>query len=173
MMLRPILDATCAARAWFEAHAAGQRALLLLATCLAVWAGRGLAADDLSSQALTTKAWESLAAGDLGATLEATTKCLELYAAQADRQQADLEDFLPAEQGHDAWALNDVGTCLFIEGQAHEKAGRAAEARAAYRRLVDGYGFAQCWDQKGWFWKPAQAARDRLETLEFDATLSQ
>ena len=135
-------------------------------------AARSHAADDLSSQALTTKAWESLAAGDLAAALEATTKCRELYAAEADRQQAGLDDFLPADKGHDAWALNDVGTCLFIEGQAHEKAGRAAEARAAYLKLVDGYGFAQCWDQKGWFWKPAQTAADRLEMLEFDATLT-
>jgi tetratricopeptide (TPR) repeat protein len=128
--------------------------------------------DELSSQALTTKAWEKLAAGDLAAALEATAKCQELYAAEAGRQQAALTDFLPLEKGHDAWALNDVGTCLFIEGQAHEKAGRTAEAKAAYRRLVKAYGFAQCWDEKGWFWKPAQAAADRLDVLEFDATLT-
>jgi hypothetical protein len=130
-----------------------------------------IAADELSSQALTTKAWEAVAAGDPATALEATAKCQELYAAEAGRQQAALADFLPPEKGHDAWALNDVGTCLFIEGQAHEKAGRTADAQAAYRRLVKDYGFAQCWDAKGWFWKPAQAAADRLETLDFDAAL--
>ena len=144
------------------------RALLLLGLLLPAAAVRG---EDLSSQALTTRAWDALAAGDLPAALAATTKCRELYAADADRQQGELDDFLPAEKGHDAWALNDVGTCLFIEGQAHEKAGRTAEAQAAYRRLVADSRFAQCWDQKGWFWKPAQAATDRLEVLEFDKAL--
>lgn len=148
------------------------RPVFLSLICLIAVGGRSQAADDFSSQALTTKAWDSLGAGELATALEATAKCRELYAAEAERQQAGLEDFLPADKGHDAWALNDVGTCLFIEGQVHEKAGRVAEARAAYQKLVDAFGFAQCWDQKGWFWKPAQAAADRLEVLEFDATLS-
>jgi hypothetical protein len=129
--------------------------------------------ENLSSQSLTTRAWEALAAGNQEAALEVTAKCYELYAVEASRQQASLKDFLPAEKGHDAWALNDVGTCLFIEGQACEKAGRRKDAAAAYRRLIDDYGFAQCWDPKGWFWKPADAAAERLEVLEFDATLTE
>jgi hypothetical protein len=35
------------------------------------------------------------------------------------------------------------------------------------------YGFAQCRDEKGWFWKPAQAATERLKLLDFDAILSE
>lgn len=128
---------------------------------------------DASSQTLTTRAWKALEEGDVEATLAYTTKCRELYAAEASRQQADLEDFLPAERGHDAWALNDVGTCCFIEGQAHEKADKKADAVAAYKRLVQEFGFAQCWDQRGWFWQPAAAAQDRLEALEFDAALAE
>jgi len=69
--------------------------------------------------------------------------------------------------------LNDVGTCCFIEGQALEKAGRKADAVAAYRRLVDEYGFAQCWDTRGWFWQPAKAAQDRIDVLEFDAAVAE
>ncbi len=131
------------------------------------------AADELSSQALTTRAWNALGAGQLDSVLEATATCRTLYADEAKRQQAALADFLPAEKGHDAWALNDVGTCLFIEGQAHEKAGHRAEAASAYRQLVTDYGFAQCWDEKGWFWKPAQAATERLKLFDFDALLAE
>lgn len=149
------------------------QAVLLMAVSIGPLTGRGRADEDLSSQALTAKAWEALAAGEVDAALEAATKCRELYAAEADAQQGALDDFPPLEKGHDAWALNDVGTCLFIEGQAHEKAGRTAEAVAAYRRLVDEYGFAQCWDKKGWFWKPAKAAADRIEALEFDTALAE
>lgn len=151
---------------------------LLAAVCCAGMPGQARAAEDLTSQNLTsqdltTKAWKALGAGEVEAALEAAGKCVELHAAEAGRQQADLDDFLPLEQGHDAWALNDVGTCLFIAGQAHEKAGRTAEAVAAYRRLVDDYRFCQCWDEKGWFWKPAQAAADRLEALDFDKALAE
>lgn len=128
---------------------------------------------DQASQTLATKAWQSLERGDLAETLAFTGKCEDLYGAEAAKQQAGLSDFLPAETGHDAWALNDVGTCCFIEGQALEKAGRKADAIAAYRRLVDEYGFAQCWDTRGWFWQPAKAAQDRLEELEFDAALAE
>jgi hypothetical protein len=128
---------------------------------------------DHSSQTLTTKAWQSHERGDLAETLAFTAKCREMYAAEAAKQQEELTGFLSAEKGHDAWALNDVGTCCFIEGQALEKAGRKADAITAYRRLVDDYGFAQCWDTRGWFWQPAKAAQDRLDELEFDASLAE
>jgi len=126
---------------------------------------------DNSSATLTKKAWEALAAGNGEHVLAYTGKCRELYGAEAAKQQAALTEFAPAEKGHDAWALNDVGTCLFIEGQLHEKQGRPKEAIAAYRRLVDELKFCQCWDTKGWFWKPAEAATGRLKELDFDAKL--
>lgn len=134
---------------------------------------RGTAQDfgDYSSATLTKKAWEALAAGNDELVLAYTGKCLELYETEAKKQQANLADFASAESAHDAWALNDAGTCLFIEGQLREKQGRKTEAIAAYRRLRDDMKFCQCWDVKGWFWKPAEAAAGRIKELEFDATL--
>lgn len=126
---------------------------------------------DHSSATLTKKAWEALAAGNDEHVLAFTGKCRELYAAEAKKQQAALTEFAAADTAHDSWALNDVGTCLFIEGQVREKQGKPKEAIAAYRRLVDELGFCQCWDTKGWFWKPAEAAAGRLKELAFDATL--
>ena len=67
------------------------------------------------------------------------------------------------------WALNDAGTCLFIMGQALEKQSKGAEALAAYKQLVEKMPFAQCWDPKGWFWKPAEGAKTRIKALEFDS----
>jgi hypothetical protein len=126
---------------------------------------------DHSSATLTKKAWEALAAGNGDDVLAYTGKCRELYAAEAKKQQAGLTDFAVADKAHDAWALNDVGTCLFIEGQLREKQGKPQEAIAAYRQLTDELKFCQCWDTKGWFWKPAEAAAGRIKELEFDAKL--
>lgn len=147
--------------------------LVVAVSALAMASMFGRDFGDHSSQTLTAKAWQSHERGDLTDTLAFTAKCRELYAAEAAKQQQSLTDFLPADKGHDPWALNHVGTCCFIEGQALEKASRKADAVAAYRRLVDDYGYAQCWDTRGWFWQPAKAAQDRLDELEFDAAVAE
>jgi hypothetical protein len=126
---------------------------------------------DYTSATLTGKAWQALAAGDFDKVGVFVGKCRELYAAEAGKQQGGLTDFLPADKAHGVWALNDVGTCCFIEGQAFEKQGRKTEAAAAYKTLTTSYRFAQCWDPKGWFWRPAEAAAGRLDQLDFDAVL--
>lgn len=146
--------------------------VVVIGSCLT--AARSPAAEDFgdhTSATLTGKAWKALAGGEHDKVAAFTGKCRELYAAEAQKQQKALTDFLPADKAHSAWALNDVGTCLFIEAQSLEKQGRKADAAAAYRKLTTSLGFAQCWDPKGWFWKPAEAAADRLKQLEFDAVL--
>jgi len=151
------------------------RGVMCAVTMAALWiAGVGRAQDefgDASSQTLTTKAWEALGSGNFDKVALFTAKCQELYAKEAEKQQAGLTDFLPSDKGHDAWALNDVGTCCFIQGQAFEKQDRKADAAAAYKKAAESYGFAQCWDPKGWFWRPAEAAAQRLKQLEFDGVL--
>ena len=155
-------------RGWRDRLVASAVGLIVL-----VGAGMAPAQDfgDHSSATLTKKAWEALAAGQDDMVLAYTAKCRELYEAEAKTQQAGLTEFAAAEKAHDFWALNDVGTCLFIEGQVHEKAGRTKEAVAAYRTLADDLKFSQCWDTKGWFWRPAEAASGKLKQLDFDAKL--
>jgi hypothetical protein len=158
-------DTATALRSWLAVFAASLSIILM--------PHQGIAQDfgDQSSATLTKKAWEALAAGNGEHVLAYTGKCRELYAAEAKKQQESLTDFATADKAHDAWALNDVGACLFIEGQLREKQGKPKEAIAAYRELTDELKFCQCWDTKGWFWKPAEAAAGRLKELEFDAKL--
>lgn len=123
---------------------------------------------DQSSSTLTTKAWEALAAENYALVDAYTSRCIELYAAQAAEMQAERNGFASAETASTLWALNDVGTCYYIRGQAFEAQGKTKEALTAYRKLVDDFGFAQTWDTKGWFWQPAGAAKQRVQVLEFD-----
>jgi hypothetical protein len=126
---------------------------------------------DFRSWTLTTKAWGALAAGKLDAALAFTGKCQELYMEKALEQQASLDGFASDEEVPMLWALNDVGTCLFIEGRVFEEQKKRKEAVAAYEQLTSKLGYAQCWDPQGWFWKPAEAAAKKIKELEFDAKL--
>lgn len=126
---------------------------------------------DSSSSTLTTKAWAAYIAKDAVAVMAFTNKCRDLYLAEALRQQSALTAPVPTsdpERVHANWALNDVGTCMFIQGQSLEQSGKTADAIVAYKLLVEKMAFAQCWDEKGWFWSPADAARTRLRALEFE-----
>ncbi|WP_052573942.1 hypothetical protein [Haloferula sp. BvORR071] len=124
---------------------------------------------DFGSATLTTKAWEALNAGKHDAVDGYTSKVVELYATKADEMQAGLTEAASADKAHDYWALNDVGTCYFIRAQSKEARGDAKGAIAYYKTLSEKYSFAQCWDTKGWFWKPADAAKSKLKSLEFDS----
>lgn len=126
---------------------------------------------DHTSATLTGKAWQALGEGKHDLVTAYTNKCRELYEAEASKQQASLSDFAAADTAHSYWALNDVGTCLFIAGESLAQQGKPKEAVASYQKLVDDFGFCQCWDTKGWFWKPAEAAAGKLTQLEFDAKL--
>lgn len=82
--------------------------------------------------------------------------------------QGKLATLPETENGHQAWALNDVGTCTFLLGKVAEAEGNKDEAAAAYQMVVETYPYAQCWDKSGWFWQPAVAARERLAFLSLE-----
>lgn len=125
---------------------------------------------DSSSQTITAKAWDAYNAKDHVAAQAYAKKCIELYKAQAITMQKALT--APAnvkEEVFKSWALNDVGSCHFILGQSLEAQGKPKEAVIPLKFLVENLSFAQCWDSKGWFWKPADAAREKVKVLEFEA----
>ncbi|MCX7007743.1 MAG: beta-glucanase precursor [Kiritimatiellaeota bacterium] len=126
---------------------------------------------DHKSETLTSKAWKAHGSGNAEDTLAYVDKCIELYAAEAKKMQEALKELPanePKEETFKRWALNDVGTCLFIKGEVLLKKGDKKGAKEAFARLVAEFKFAQCWDEKGWFWKPADAAKQKLVELEFD-----
>ncbi len=122
---------------------------------------------DYTSSFLTTQAWKALQADNLETVNVYTNKVLELYASKAKQMQESMTEYAweSKDKIFSFWALNDVGTSLFIKAEAYKKAGQNKEAKEAYKQLVDNYFYAQCWDPKGWFWKPADAAQEALNAL--------
>jgi len=129
-----------------------------------VYAQEGYPVENYSSTSLVTKAWGALAQKDVSAVIFYTNKCIGLYAKQARSMQEGLNAYPGGRKDNifQYWALNDVGTALFILGEAYRNAGQYEEAAQAYKKLINEYFYAQCWDPKGWFWKPAQAAEEKL-----------
>ena len=125
--------------------------------------------NEASSAVLTSQAWESLAAKDYATTKARIARCRELYEAKAKEMQETLSVVPGPDTAREFWALNDVGTCLFILGKVAEAEGKNTEAIAAYQEVIKNFPMAQCWDKQGWFWQPAVAAKERLTALTFDS----
>ena len=123
---------------------------------------------NMSSSVLAQRMWESLAKNNLEEVVAYNAKLSGLYGQVARDMQATLKDYpqLPAEHIHTFWALNDVGTGMFILGEAYRMADKKVEAGEAYKKVISDYLYAQCWDPSGWFWKPAEAAQQKLMELE-------
>jgi tetratricopeptide (TPR) repeat protein len=119
---------------------------------------------DYSSSTLVQKAWGSLANNDLKSTEAYVNKADEFYSGKAKDMQASLQTFASGSNDDifKYWALNDVGTAWFILGEAYQNAGKNEQAAQAYKKVINEYSFAQCWDPKGWFWNPTEAAQQKL-----------
>ena len=124
---------------------------------------------DFASVTLASKAWAALEAKHYDDLKALVAKCQELYGAKAAEMQKSLKDFAPSGKEHDFWALNDCGTCQFILAKALDAQDQKKEAVAAYNVVIEKFSFAQCWDPQGWFWKPAEASKDRIKELGPDA----
>lgn len=143
---------------------------LLLSLLMAIFTINVSAQDfgDHSSATLTVKAWKALESGESDLALKYVDKCVELYMAQAVKMQASLSALADRESASTYWALNDVGTCLFIKGQILVKQDNKKGAVATFKELVTKLKYAQCWDQNGWFWQPAEAAKQKIVELSYD-----
>ena len=104
-------------------------------------------------------------------------KCIDSFKQQARRPAEGPSPRRSTSTNKDQtfaqWALNDVGTCYYILGPvAYEK--RRTKPRTQPRpatSLVEDLPFSQCYDPKGWFWKPAEAAkeaRQKPSSLTYD-----
>lgn len=144
--------------------------IALVGLCVTLTPRTGAAPDfgNGSSSDLTTNAWKALNNGQYQDAVALTSKCIESFKSQAGEQQRALKG------GHtdtNSWALNDVGTCFLIRGNAYEKLGKNDKAMADYKTLTENYSLAEAVGDKGAKWKPAQAAHDKMVTIAGNAAL--
>jgi hypothetical protein len=126
--------------------------------------GHGALAEE--AYEVTAKAWSALGRKDWNAAVAHADRALKTWGAQARQTNSRLKGYASAKDAKKYSNLNEVGTCLMLKGDALRQKGDVKGANAAYQLLLDEYTYAQVWDPKGWFWKPAEAARKNLVKLK-------
>jgi len=125
------------------------------------------AAEKPSSGELTTKAWLAHGKKDLEATQKYTQECIDLYSAQADKEQASLTALPKSKKEIEAvQALNDVTTCYFIQAESLMRQEKLPEAKKIFQLIINKYSFGQGWDPRGWFWSIKLAAEQSIKKIE-------
>lgn len=120
---------------------------------------------DDKSGTLTVKAWEALNHKDEKGTILFTERCIELHSTEAKKQAKSLTAYLETSNVNMYQQMNDVGTCYFIKGEFFKYKKDWQAAIDAYQTLIDEYPFAQYWDPRGWYWKPAEIAKDEIRKI--------
>ncbi len=117
------------------------------------------------SASLMAKAWDYFNKKNYAAARAFCEETISRYTEQALKQQASLKDYAPKGKESLYWALNDVGTAHFILGKIYRAQGQSDQAREEFKTVINKYGFAQCWDKQGWWWKVKDAAKKELSSM--------
>ena len=121
---------------------------------------------DESPGALMAKAWEALNKKDEQAIIAYTSRCIELYEEDAKDQEAELDAFAPSGSEADYDALNNVAASYFIRAEFYKYKKDWKESRKNYKKVIDNFYFAQYWDPRGWWWKPAEISEGEIEKID-------
>lgn len=128
---------------------------------------KSFAQDEPSSGGLIVKAWEAHGKRDSEAALKYTQQCIELYKDEADKLQASLKALPKAkDEIEQVAALNDVATAYFIQAESLMRQEKLDEAKKIFQLIIDKYPYAQAWDQRGWYWQLAEAAKQSIKKIE-------
>ncbi len=134
---------------------------------IGAWNLPGFCEGESSSGDMIVKAWEAHGKRDIEATLKYTQTLIDLYKDEADKQQAALKA-LPKTQDEigAVAALNDVATAYFIQAESLMRQDKPEDAKKIFKLIVDKYPYAQAWDQRGWYWQLAEAAKQSIKKIE-------
>ena len=123
---------------------------------------------DYKSGTLVQKAWDALEKKDYDVVRAYARKCIETYGDIAKDMQAKITDYPSGnkEEMSSYWALNDIATILFVEAESYRLEDNKSDAIQTYNKIIKDYTYGQAWDEKGFFWKPAEVAVERIRVLE-------
>lgn len=135
--------------------------------CVCGFYAAGFAQDTPSSSDLVNKAWAAHGSRDVENTLKYTRQIIDTFKDEADKLQSNLSSLPKHKDEIDAvQPLNDVATAYFIQAEVYMRQQDFEKAKAAFKLIIDKYPYAQAWDQRGWFWRIAEASQQSIQKLE-------
>lgn len=132
--------------------------LIVLTLCFSVHA-------KITSEDLTKKAWAAFEIKNWHELEKHAMECIRLFESKAREQQASLQAFPSPLEAPNYWALNDVGTCYFILGKMFQEKRQYSKLTEISITVKKNFGFAQCYDPKGFYWKITTAFHDMMVTV--------
>ncbi|MDD5730779.1 MAG: tetratricopeptide repeat protein, partial [Candidatus Omnitrophica bacterium] len=127
----------------------------------------GNQAEKPSSSELIDRSWEAHGKKDAEATFKYTQQCIDLYKAEADKEQASLNGLPRGRKEIEAvQVLNDVATAYFIQAEAYRYQGKKEDSIKTFQTIIDKYPYAQAWDQRGWYWVIAKTSGEAIGQLK-------
>ncbi len=122
-------------------------------------------AQDISSQELVRQAWEYSSQKNLEQLNAVVKQCVDVYGEEALQSQKGLTNFPDRASAKNYQALNDVGTCLFIQAEAYMNTGQTEKALAAFDHIIREYKWAQAWDPRGWYWSIVEKSQASIDVI--------
>ncbi|WP_435006068.1 hypothetical protein P12x_003737 [Tundrisphaera lichenicola] len=127
-------------------------------------------ADKPPHEIYTAKAWAAYVSDKFPAAALFSNRCIVEFQSGATAMQKSLlaqGAVLPIGEANEEekrqiarnGLLNDVATCLFINGRASEELGDKEASQKMYEQGKK-MSLGRCWDPQGWYWSPAQACAE-------------
>ncbi len=114
---------------------------------------------------LTGKAWGALGSKNWDEVERLANRSANQWGEHARRQNNGLAKMPNTQEAKKLNSLNEVATITYLKGEALFKKGDREGALAAYYTLLADYNYGQIWDNGGWYWSPANAARERIAEI--------
>ena len=134
-----------------------------------------------SEEGCLKNAWSAFGKKDYRSAIGYCDTCIKKFGALARDQQAKLEkDNIPVPPAgkvedeaqknliFSRGLLNDVATAYWIKGESAEhlyETSKAMKYKTMSQEAFKGAAelkYGRCWDPKGWFWSPGDAAKKKL-----------
>lgn len=126
---------------------------------------------------LMTAAWEAYNGHTYEDAMAKAERCASRFKNDAEQTQSNLEQKKAKQPPtgkvteaqkkaiYGQGPINSVATCYWIKGRSAQILHRNGEALEAYNAAVK-LSYGRTWDPRGWFWSPAEDAKDRLLDLK-------
>ncbi len=120
-----------------------------------------------SSSEIVNQAWKASHEGDFKTLDDLIKEVLINYEKTAKTQAGQLTNFPARDLVDNFKTMNDVATCLFIQGEALMHQGKNDQSKDIFNFIIQWYPWSQSWDpSRGSYWSVKEKAQGSINVME-------